>query len=248
MSKNRNKILVIVEGERTDVRLMKRLLDIYGLSDRHEIVSYNTDIYTLYKEMFEDEDPNSMDILQVLRGREKDNEKKSLFDPLYSDILLIFDLDPQSHSFDEDKVRRMQAFFHESSDMGKLYINYPMVESFYHMTAIPDPDYYKRSATMSELSEGLYKMRVNRENRNHDYSKFAVTKDECDILISQNLFKGSLISGESRSDRPDDIKILEKQLELIKDKSEVWVLCTCCYYIFDFNPRFLSTHPSEFAN
>ena len=47
-----SKILMLVEGARTDVRLMDKLLDMYGISDDHELVSYNTNIYELYGQMF----------------------------------------------------------------------------------------------------------------------------------------------------------------------------------------------------
>lgn len=68
MSKQKAKILILVEGEKTDVRLMRHLLNVYGISDNHTIVSYNTNIYTLYREMFADGDPSSMDILQLLKS------------------------------------------------------------------------------------------------------------------------------------------------------------------------------------
>ena len=46
------KILILVEGEKTDVKLMNHLLQVYGISADHVVVSYNTNIYTLYKTMF----------------------------------------------------------------------------------------------------------------------------------------------------------------------------------------------------
>lgn len=52
MDKEKGKILVLVEGQRTDYKLMEHLLNIYGISEKHEIVSYNANIYTLYNEMF----------------------------------------------------------------------------------------------------------------------------------------------------------------------------------------------------
>ena len=92
---NKPKILFLVEGAKTDVRLMQKLLSIYGFDQKYEIISYNTNIYTLYNEMFRDNDPADLDLLQVLKEHEKDPRKKPLFDQSYSDILLIFDLDPQ---------------------------------------------------------------------------------------------------------------------------------------------------------
>lgn len=52
MADNKAKIPVLVEGEKTDVRLMERLFNIYGIEKSHRIVSYNTNIYTLYNEMY----------------------------------------------------------------------------------------------------------------------------------------------------------------------------------------------------
>ena len=83
-------------------------------------------------------------------------------------------------------------YFVESSDMGKLYLNYPMVEAFYHMQDIPDVHYNAYFAQKSELVEGIYKKRVNQENRNGDYRKFAVTREECNSVIRQNSRKSAL--------------------------------------------------------
>ena len=67
------KILVIVEGAKTDFNLMKRLLKIYGISDNHQIVSYDTNIYTLYNQLPENEEEyEDIDLQQILKEREKD--------------------------------------------------------------------------------------------------------------------------------------------------------------------------------
>lgn len=241
----KSQILVVVEGEKTDYKLMEHLLAIYGISDSHEIVPYKTNIYTLYKEMFCDGDPYSVDLLQLLKEREPNEEQKKIFDRRYSDILLIFDLDPQAPNFSADKIIEMINFFVESSDMGKLYINYPMVESFYHMKSIPDEDYNSYVVTLEELKNHQYKARVARENRNKDYRKFAVNKQECDSVIRQNIDKAFLISeterlvGEIENILPDSARILKAQLKKIEDEDSLSVLCTCAFYIADYNPKFL---------
>lgn len=75
---NKAKVLVLVEGAKTDIKLMQKLFNIYEISNTHEIVLYNTNIYTLYKEMFEDKEPSSFDLLQILKEREKDEEVKKI--------------------------------------------------------------------------------------------------------------------------------------------------------------------------
>jgi hypothetical protein len=205
----------------------------YGINNKHEVVSYNTNIYVLYQDMFADGDPSSIDILQLLKERERDPAKKVIFDIHYSDILLVFDLDPQDPQFSADKVLEMMQFFVESSDMGKLYLNYPMVEAFYHMKSIPDKDYNNYTVSLCELAKGTYKKRVNKENRNHNYSKFAVTREECNTVIQQNIDKAWCMSEMERLKHMtkhallESVEILRKQFLKIEAEKTISVLCTC---------------------
>lgn len=234
---NKPKILFLVEDAKTDVRLMQKLLSVYGFDQKYEIVSYNTNIYTLYNEMFRDNDPADLDLLQVLKEHEKDPRKKPLFDQSYSDILLIFDLDPQDPLFTSDKIQRMTEYFVESSDMGKLYLNYPMVEAFYHMHDIPDAHFNEYFTTQEELSNGTYKQRVNQENRNRNYTKFAVTKEECNTVIQQNLEKARWLCNVPDG-IPDEISILSAELRYWEQQM-ISVLCTCVFYIPEYDPKLI---------
>ncbi|HBW34489.1 hypothetical protein [Desulfosporosinus sp. BICA1-9] len=237
MPENKRKILILVEGAKTDTALMARLLAIYGIDAQYKIVSYCTNIYTLYSEMFVQSDPSVMDLLQLLKAREPASEKKPIFDTTYTDVLLIFDLDPQAPDFSPEKIRQMAEYFVESSDMGKLYLNYPMVESFYHMSSIPDDRYNDYVATLDELQAGTYKIRVNRENRNHDYRKFAVNKEECNVVIQQNINKARHIIHEEPNLEciPEQAHILEAQLALLSKEYKVAVLSTCPFFISDYS-------------
>ena len=244
MDKEKSQILVLVEGNKTDHNLMNKLLEVYGLSDSHEVVSYHTNIYTLYQEMFQEGDPASVDLLQNLKEHEPNPQLKELFDRRYSDILLIFDLDPQDPLFSVDKITEMASYFVESSDMGKLYLNYPMVEAYYHMKSIPDPEYDSYTVSLEELTNHTYKGRVNRENRNHDYRKFGVGKKENDIVIRQNIAKAwriakSGVSGPPRITPPEAKAVLRQQLEMRSTMNILSVLCTCVFYIADYNPNLL---------
>lgn len=88
---------------------MKKLINLYSLDLDYEIVSYCTNLYTLYNELFLDNDPSSFDLLQLLKERESIQERKKIFDYRYSDILLIFDMDPQANDFDAKKIKRFQS-------------------------------------------------------------------------------------------------------------------------------------------
>jgi len=238
------KILILVEGEKLDVLLMKHLIQIYGLDIDYEIISYRTNVYELYNKMFRGVNPEDMDILQVLKERENNVDKKQIFNQRFTDILLIFDFEPQDSQFSKEKISKMVGYFVESTDMGKLYINYPMVEAFYHMNSIPDYAYSERIATLDELCDGAYKKRVNKENRNRDYRKFAVNREECNVVISQNIEKAWHILATSSSDilAMDSAlgkQLLSKQLEILDEKRQIYVLCTCVFFIAEYNPKLL---------
>ncbi len=242
MAERRARILMLVEGPKTDVNLMTHLLDIYGIGDKYEIVSYNTNIYVLYNALFAQDDQDALDLLQVLKEREKDENRKALFDEHYSDILLIFDLDPQDALYSEEKIVRLLEYFSESSDNGKLYLNYPMVESFYHMKSIPDPEYYSYVSTIEELKERRYKQRVQRESRNSDYRKFACNREECSQVIVQNLKKARIITHMLDCDSieaVDPIEVFSVQAEKIRSQGVLYVLCTCSFYVYEYNPKLI---------
>ena len=242
MSEIAKKILIITEGENTEVNLMKHLFSVYGFDKEYAIVPYKTNVYALYNEMFKDgENPSMIDVQQLLKTRTKDNAERAVLDEAYTDILLIFDLDPQDPYFEPAKIQRMINHFQESSDMGKLYVNYPMVESFYHMKSIPDAEYSERIATLAELKKGKYKQRVNMESRYHNYRKFATTKKACDTVIRQNIHKaGELV--QNKPEYPDlasQSDVLDAQLELLQKKEQISVLCTCVFFISEYNSAYI---------
>lgn len=237
-----SQILVLVEGAKTDLRLFNHLLHIYGIDSKHEVVSYNTNIYVLYNQMFAEGNPDSIDLLQLLKEKEMDSERKKIFDVHYSDIILVFDFEPHDQLFSSGKILEMLQYFNESSDTGKLYINYPMVESFYHMKSIPDECYIDYVVSLDELIKGTYKQRVNKENRNRNYLKFAVNREECNSVIRQNIEKAWYITKTDRIESfilPDLMEVLKKQVLKVEREKVVSVLCTCAFYIADYNPKYI---------
>jgi len=229
----------MVEGEKKEVKLMEHIFRLYeGFKEKYVIVSYCTNIYTLYNELFFDNDEDDLDLLQVLKSKESDIDKREILNDNYTDILLIFDLDSHDEGFADEKIIRMQSYFNESSDNGKLYLNYPMVEAFNHACGFPDKEFINRIVKKDELTNGTYKTRVNNESVANDLRK--ITKEHCNIIILQNLEKSLEIlnSNSSISDKEwifiDFIALLDKQLSCF-DKDYLYILCTCVLYIYDYN-------------
>ena len=216
MHKGKKKILVCVEGAKTDVRLMGMLFKIYNLELEYEIIPYCANIYDLYNAMFGEGTPEDMDFLQVLKEREYNTEVRKILDFNYSDILLIFDMDPQDPRFSPKILFNMINFFKESTDTGKLYINYPMVEAFYHLKALPDMEYNTRIVTMDELQNHTYKLRVSNEIMVLG-NRYNLSCRQCNIIINQNI-----------------------EINNYQKRETISVLCTCVAFIAEYKPSFLN--------
>ena len=101
----RKKILAIVEGEKKEPEILRRVLDISGLKQR-EIVSYKANIYDLYDKLYSEygDTIDEVDIQEFLKEIHPDPESQAILNGNYTDILLIFDFDPQDNRYSSDKL------------------------------------------------------------------------------------------------------------------------------------------------
>ncbi|MFR3816988.1 MAG: hypothetical protein ACLTXO_00495 [Fusobacterium varium] len=135
-----NKILIITEGTKPDKKIVEHLIKNYKQADvKYEIQTYNTNVYMLYQEIkrIYGEDLDEIQIIPILK--EKNIEFKFNKDD-FSEIYLFFDYDIHHYQYNRDiapdnlnsQLEEMLNYFNdETGDMGKLYINYPMVEVFF---------------------------------------------------------------------------------------------------------------------
>jgi hypothetical protein len=151
---------------------------------------YKTNIHVLYEEINKD---TSLDILDLVKEKAKNQgeteELEMLCNTKFGEIYLIFDLDPQDDRYDENKIQEMLKLFDNETEYGKLYINYPMVESFKHFKTIPDPNYNEYKITIQGCS--TYKNDVAKLSCINDYRK--INKEQYFNILNQNLEKANLL-------------------------------------------------------
>lgn len=248
MSSTKRNILLVVEGGKQEPQLFSAILREYDLDGNYELYSYNTNIYELYERMFTEgkENLEALSFLGVLKEREKDPKLRALLDKDYSDVLLIFDFDCQDNRFSFARLAEMQNYFSESTDEGKLYINYPMVEACKHFKTMPDEEYFSRKASLdvaySKDKNLGYKALVNRES---DYQSFErdFTRNILDSIIiltvkkSLNIcgFKSNSLNFSELCRRVNHAAILSSQQELFKISNAVYVLGTCVLFVCDYS-------------
>lgn len=134
---NRGYIVFIVEGESREPLIIANLTQIFFKSLPCIIsLSAGENLYMLWNILKQDE--YETDIIEVLReyspSARKRLEEENLTRDNIEEIYLFFDYDGHQNNVpieaaNEDVVREMLGVFSNETELGKLYISYPMVEA-----------------------------------------------------------------------------------------------------------------------
>ena len=239
------KVLLIVEGNKTEPKIFNKIQELFGLD--FEIFCFGTNIYSLYKLMKEyDFNANIKDVLAEVHPEYRDDLNNQF---VYT--YLVFDLDPHHSKKDENRtigklvrenieiVESMADYFVDETDptIGKLYINYPMVESYKDCDDFFDNNYeaevidIDRIVDFKEIvgKKKLANIRVDKYN-----------KDNVENLIIQNIFKMNSICSmkwampnyECYRDETDQVLKCEKLI--VSKTNQVSVLNTCLFLVVDY--------------
>lgn len=237
---SKTKVLLVVEGEKAEPALLRRIFDVYDLNLDYEIVSYKTNMHVLYGDMFANgADADMLSLTAVLKERESDPAKRAVLDDDYSDVLLVFDYEPHDSMFDPRHIKQMVEHFNESTDEGKLFVNYPMVEACRHFRSISDPGYLERRVAVKDVCR--YKELVGNETVCHDVRK--LSKSDFDAIVSMTVQKSLSMCGLEYDlsdpgesyDRIDLSRIAERQNREVEGTGSLWVLGTCLLFICDYS-------------
>jgi len=157
-----SKILMVVEGEKEERRIIGStshgLLSLMGTD--YEIVTFANPIYELYDAYKNGEYDDLVSYLRIEKGLEFDSNilSKSAFSAIY----LVFDYEIQYQKYSDEIIIDLLNTFNNETELGKLYINYSMVEAFYHLEQLPDNNYNERVISTDGLIGKDYKKLVNK--------------------------------------------------------------------------------------
>ena len=137
-----NRILFIVEGENDEVKFINQLFQKCNISQKYEIVPYKTNLHNLANLLLVNNKlDESLDIKNVLKEIAKDEKDKEKLSQNFSDVILVFDFEPQQDVPRFELIRKLLKYFNNSTENGKLYINYPMMQSYRHFDKLPNKDF-----------------------------------------------------------------------------------------------------------
>lgn len=127
-----SKILFVFEGAKTEKQIAESFSKCFP--DKRLIVhcAYCTTIYNLYNKINRDKDLDTFSLLKELPNN------KEVLGPFkrndFAEIYLFFDYDGHTSSANDEKMKAIIELFDEETEFGKIFINYPMVESLKHIT------------------------------------------------------------------------------------------------------------------
>lgn len=150
----------------------------------------------------------------------------------------------------------MMEYFSESTDNGKLYINYPMLKAYKHFRCIPDREYLNRYILMRDIvveHRSQYKQIVNQESCIKDLRKY--NQKLFHYIISESLHKAEWIQyGTYHEDaceayqRLNHLELLLIINEELKSKQRIPVLNTSLFFLCDYNIQLMKLDNKEKVN
>lgn len=228
--------LFVFEGEHRE-KLYFESLEKAFFDGQHSriLVSFQNDIYELYKQLKADDDLDPFELIKQLAPLAKNRELLAdLRRDQIGQIYLFFDMEPHDEKFDSQKLLDMLALFNNETEQGKLFISYPMVE------AIRDIDDHKEYLTRTVKREdcaGKHYKSLSAERGNPIYADAKkIDKPTWQALISANLQKANYLISDRYNQTPviDQALIAQAQLEQFLPKGEVSVLAAFPIFLADY--------------
>ena len=269
MSRN---ILFIVEGKVLEPKFITRMAELYHVEC--EITSVRTNIHNLYSHLKDGDGfldvkivlkeilqktVNSLKSQKATVNNLKDIEDITAdinkLDKSFESIYLIFD--SELHDSVPPRVSQMEGvqknynqlkemidFFDNETEHGKLYVNYPMMESYRDCDDFFDEQYKNREVSLDVLFQRKYKEQVGQRrlaNRRID----KINRESFDKLICMNIFKLNKITTkhwrkmlyDNFVEQSDQRNMLEAEYAYICEKEAVAVLNTTFFFMIDFFGR-----------
>lgn len=165
--RNKGRNLLIVEGNHERNELFELIFRCFPEININleNVWIYGTNIYMLYedivKEYGEGWAAEDIDLPFIISKKQKPDAVQYKAD--FVNIILVFDYERHDPNYSQNKIQEMQDYFTDAADTGRLYLNYPMIESYQHLKGLPDEDYAERKIPVSLQPGKKYKALVRKE-------------------------------------------------------------------------------------
>lgn len=254
-------ILFVFEGAKREPDLFRAIETLFFQDKQNIVCSFGNNIYELYNELQSFEGDG--DIVSILKERYQGQADSPFTGDAkssdFSEIYLIFDYDFQNKNLPlevmNSQIEEMLNLFNDETDNGRLYINYPMVESIRYTKTLPDKDFKTYVISRKDCTDSSFKSIADSfsDYKSLDFltlsARRPATEKEISSrrgnwsrLIAQNVSKANYIcSGENEI--PEDkeavsqMTIFNAQKEYLLSSESVSILSAFPLFLFDYFPK-----------
>lgn len=245
IKEKQKKVIIIYEGERTEENLFKSISR-HFFDDRADVLIVTlpaaANLYMLWSKLREDN--FDTDVVGVLKEMNSDISErlKNMEVTDFSEIYLFFDYDGQHNNIPQkwagkDALKEMLATFNNETELGKLYISYPMVEALKEIS-VAGRDYKTFYLPLEEC--GNYKKAVGGMQ---DYADFRhISKEMWYIACDASRRRASVIVSYKEEENYQDFienvsqeKIYEAQSSrFIRDNRVIGILSAIPLFLIEY--------------
>lgn len=254
-------ILFVFEGAKREPDLFRAIETLFFQDKQNIVCSFGNNIYELYNELQSFEGDG--DIVSILKERYQ-GQKDSPFtgdakSSDFSEIFLIFDYDFQNKNLPlevmNSQIEEMLNLFNDETDNGRLYINYPMVESIRYTKTLPDKDFWTYVISRKDCTDSSFKSIADSfsDYKSLDFLTLSARRpatekeissrtDNWSLLIVQNVSKANYICcGENVIPKEKEVvsqmAIFDAQKGSLADSESVSILSAFPLFLFDYFPK-----------
>ena len=231
---------------------IERLIQVYGINA--ELYVFHTNIYTLYQAMKEIGFAGDVRDVLISLPNMRDQDLKTLRNTRFAYTYLVFDCEAQHRERNEkalpvdsvaeknmNQLLEMTDYFTNETDpsVGKLYVNYPMMESYRDCDSFFEDQYQSARICIDDIKD--YK-KLTGQKKIANRAVKAFSEEEFASLLRMNVYKlYSMLTGVWGPPVYRDYRILSEQIkiaahekELISSRRCIDVLNTTLFFLADY--------------
>lgn len=261
-------ILFVFEGAKTEPLIYSTIKNLYFKDSEDITYIFNSNIYGLYnriKREFSDFSgiEDAADVVSILQEMHPESELSKISTSSQIDqIFLFFDYDFQ-HAFhikeqhqeldlediikeDNHRIEELLDFFNDETNMGKLYINYPMIESLKYTKSLPDVNFNSYVVTLEDCHKKF--KRIAEEFSDYKGYKgllydvqtdIDIVKNNWELLKEQNVGKANFMCNCSKgfpsvkTSISQDTIFLSQMMKYTSSKL-IYILSSFPIFLYDY--------------
>lgn len=245
MITKKKRFLFIVEGESREMDIFNNFADVF-FNDKSEVVTLpvpaGMNIYMFYdilkKDNFE------TDLVEVLK--ENSAKAKQILENFnrnsFSEVYLFFDFDAHANNLRNKSnvsvLQEMLNVFNNETELGKLYISYPMVEAVRDHVAdscgVVSGSCIRNRADFGQYKKDSSKNTKNNKISSYDFLKWMVLT--CNYVYrSACLFRVNKLEREKFLETVTPNLIFDKQISIYEKSDDIFILSCLPEFLIDYS-------------